>query len=218
MDIKTNHFNPFIVNTMILSAKGRGDCIIVDPGMSSPQDVGTMEKALEGFVPKAIILTHSHEDHTVGIPAILSKYDIPVYLHADDVPGLKTKVGTLPVNDGDTMTIAGLTFKVLHTPGHSRGGVCYLFEDSATLISGDTLFRETIGRSDLTGGDYDVLMDSITRKLLVLPPDTAVYPGHGPSTTIGHEMTDNPFLQPWDLQEEELPDDAAPIELHPTNL
>jgi glyoxylase-like metal-dependent hydrolase (beta-lactamase superfamily II) len=214
-------FNPLGTNCTVLWADGSPSCTVVDPGMSS--DDGERELldffAGKGITPDAILLTHGHFDHVWGVERLLARYSIPVYMHPGDkeiladggkafrgMPSmamLRHSFATVDVADGDCITTGGAIWKVLHTPGHTPGGVCYWNEDNSVLLSGDTLFAGSIGRTDLGGGDYDQLMASIQEKLLNLPGETDVIPGHGQPTSIAREGMQNPFLQPFNEPEPE---------------
>lgn len=208
-------FNPLGTNCVVFWADGSSTCTVVDPGMSSQDGTRELTDFFQShqLAPEAILLTHGHFDHVWGVNKLLALYDIPVYLHQADkdimeqltsafpgMQGISALKQTFPsrgVADGDVLTLSGSTWRVLHTPGHTPGGVCYYCEEDNLLLSGDTLFAGSIGRSDLAGGDYDVLIKSIQEKLLVLPSETDVIPGHGQPTSILREATTNPFLQPF---------------------
>ena len=214
-------FNPLGTNCVVLWADGSRHCAVVDPGMSSDEGERQLMDyfAGEGITPDAILLTHGHFDHVWGVERVLKQFPVPVYLHPGD-KGIMTdgasafhgmqsmkflhhEFPTVDVADGDTVTTGGVTWKVLHTPGHTPGGVCYWSEENGLLISGDTLFAGSIGRTDLEGGDYDQLMTSIKEKLLNLPGQTDVIPGHGQPTSIAREGMSNPFLEPFNEPFEE---------------
>ena len=219
-------FNPLGTNCVVLWMEGTSACTIVDPGMSSDEGETQLMDFLEGnaLVPDAILLTHGHFDHVWGVERILARYPVPVYMHPLDKGILadgasvfrgmqsfamfKHSFPTVDIEDGSTVSTGGVSWKVLHTPGHTPGGVCYYSEAHNLLLSGDTLFAGSIGRTDLLGGDYDALMSSIREKLLPLPGVTDVIPGHGQPTTIAREGMYNPFLEPfnepdpdWDSQD-----------------
>lgn len=194
------------MNSYILWDEKTKEGAIIDPGY----DFYLIEKALEedGIDPKFILLTHSHGDHIGAIKELKDKYeDLKVYVHKDEEQMLMDPVLNLskltqmePVSvkadetfeDGRVFVLGDTEIKAIHTPGHSPGGTCYLVGN--TLFSGDTLFKLSVGRSDFYLGDQDQLINSIKTKLLSLADDTAVYPGHGPATTIGQERERNPFL------------------------
>ena len=214
-------FNPLGTNCIVLWADGSRHCAVVDPGMSSDDGERQLMDFFtgEGITPEAILLTHGHFDHVWGVERVLGKFPVPVYLHPLD-KGIMTdgasafrgmqsmkflhhEFPTVDVADGDTVTAGGVSWKVIHTPGHTPGGVCYWSADDSLLISGDTLFAGSIGRTDLEGGDYDQLMASIREKLLNLPGPTDVIPGHGQPTSIAREGMYNPFLEPFNEPFEE---------------
>lgn len=180
--------------------------IIVDPG----GNVGDLTKFINenNIDLKYIVLTHGHGDHIGGITELKNKYNIPLLIHEDDQEmledGNKNLSNTMAMGaielapdrilkDNDIIEFGELTALVIHTPGHTKGGICLKIEDN--LITGDTLFKGSIGRTDLFGGNYDDLLKSILTKLIVLPDETIVLPGHGQSSTIKSERLSNPFLQ-----------------------
>ena len=208
-------FNPLGTNCVVLWEDSQKTCTVVDPGMSSEDGLQQLREffQLHGLTPDAVLLTHGHFDHVWGVDRLLALYKVPVYLHPADVDIMDKVTGsnqvmqsfsflkhdfpTLPVADGDVITTGGTDWTVLHTPGHTPGGVCYYSAQNSILLSGDTLFAGSIGRTDLAGGDYDQLMASIKGKLLNLPGETDVVPGHGQPTSIAREGMYNPFLEPF---------------------
>ncbi|MGM9790890.1 MAG: MBL fold metallo-hydrolase [Candidatus Cryptobacteroides sp.] len=213
LKIKRFVFNPFQENTYLVDA-GDGKCIIVDPGAYDPQEKVALLSELRGKEPVAVLLTHGHPDHIAAAGLLQREFGVEVYMHPADaeVPAhiagplaahLDLNFRTTPVSDGQSLTLAGLECEVIHTPGHSPGGVCYLFKNENVLFSGDTLFRGTIGRSDLYKGEYDDLIRSVMDRIMGLPGCTEVLPGHAGSTTIAEERTENPFLQPFNEPEED---------------
>lgn len=226
-------------NTVVVFPEGAQECVVVDPGMMGPGEQAAVLDFLssEGLTPAAILLTHGHFDHLLGVPALLSKYDIPVYMHPADLPVARLGAalnpafagisapsfgspgeherwlsGIRPVSEAEPVVAAGMTFRVIETPGHSPGGVCYYLEEGGLLFSGDTLFAGSIGRTDLSGGDYDALIRSVMDKVMGLGGDVEVIPGHGGRTTLGREAMTNPFLIPFN--EPESPwDDLDPLSL-----
>jgi len=195
---------PFASNCYIVGSKSNKEGMIIDPGDEAKQILKRV-KQLELDI-KLIVLTHGHIDHTGALKEVKEVTGAEVVIHADDAKSLKERslsnlFGLLypipPPPDrllkgGDSIDIGDLHFLVLHTPGHTPGGVCLLGQ--GVVFSGDTLFNYGVGRTDLPGGSYSQLMNSIQTKLMTLPDNTVVYPGHGPDTTIGAERRDNPFL------------------------
>ena len=201
MERLTIQVGGFEVNCSILSENGKA--WIVDPGQEAERIIDLLAK--KGLEPAAILLTHGHFDHISGIPGLLKKFpDLPVYVHEKDMPMFGHPLNQLPPeytsfarprNLKTLDKLEGLEgLEILETPGHTPGGVCYYFPKDKLLLSGDTLFAGSVGRTDLPGGDMATLMDSL-KKLTALPDDTLVIPGHGPHTTIAAEKLGNPFLQ-----------------------
>lgn len=217
LKIKSFCFNAFQENCYVLS-DGGGSCVIVDPGCYTPFEVQSLKDyiSLKGLVPTAIWLTHGHFDHLFGAAGLSRDYSIPVLMsHADKVlvehdgefargVGLNPPDVSFEPVDLEDGEILRLTFRVITTPGHTEGCVCFYSEEAKVLLSGDTLFAGAIGRTDLFGGDYDKEIVSIMDKLMGLPGDVAVLPGHGPDTSIAEERARNPFLQPWGREDDEI--------------
>ena len=193
-------------NCYIVENEETKEAVFIDPaGFSKSMREYIKEEGLE---MKAILLTHGHFDHIMGIDAILEQYDIPVYVHEDEEELIKNPVlnesntytngysfsGAQYLKDGQILKFAGYEFKVFHTPGHTSGGVCYYIESENTLFSGDTLFYSSVGRADFPTSSMSALIRSIREKLMMLPDETIVYPGHMSATTIGHERKHNPFI------------------------
>jgi len=179
--------------------------MIIDPADKAKQILKKVEDM--GLDIKLIALTHGHIDHIGALKKIKEATGAEVAIHADDAGSLKKQSLSIMLGlfyptppppdrllkDGDSIDVGDLHFVVLHTPGHTPGGIC--LSGQGVVFSGDTLFNYSVGRTDLHGGSYDKLMGSIQTKLMTLPDDTIVYPGHGPDTTIGAERKGNPFLQ-----------------------
>lgn len=212
MKLKRFEFNLFGENTYLIWDKPTGEASVVDPGMMSPDEYDEIVRFIssESLSPKFILLTHAHVDHTLGVDFLKKKYDIPVMGHKEDAPlgqmrPQQAKMFHLPVDpdpleidnyisDGAVLKLGDEKIEVIGTPGHSLGGICFYVPESQFILTGDTLFQGSIGRTDLPGGNQCQLIQAIRQKLLTLPPNTMVYPGHGPATTIGREATSNPFL------------------------
>lgn len=182
-------------------------CILIDPAVYSGEIAEQIRR--EGLDLRAILLTHGHFDHIMGIDGFRKEFpEIPVYAHREEEALLKdasmnaslefgrqyTFSGAAYAEDGDVIDLAGMQFQVIHTPGHTIGGCCYYLQEEKVLFSGDTLFRESIGRTDFPTGNGGQLMRSIREKLFTLPEETAVYPGHMERTTIGDEKKYNPYF------------------------
>lgn len=187
MTVQTFVCNPYMQNTYVAHLPQAKECIIVDAGIYSPEE----EQELTDYIRRqqlsvaAILITHAHPDHVCGRKHLQALYPEAQVV---DYSYLRASFG----EQEPVLQLAGITVRCLYTPGHKEDCVCYLC-DETTLFSGDTLFRESIGRTDLDGGDYGVLMRSLD-DLMQLPPQTMVYPGHSEPTTIAHERRYNPFI------------------------
>ena len=207
MILQTLLVGPLGVNCYILGDENTREAMVIDPGGNARDILHALEQ--NRLKVSAIVNTHAHFDHVLALNDIRAATHAPFLLHAAEVPILaaaERSAGSFGMhvtqpqppdrllNDGDEVTAGAITLKVLHTPGHTPGGIC-LWQDNQVFV-GDTLFQGSIGRTDFPGGDYATLMQSIRDKLLPLAEDTVVYPGHGPSTTIGEEKQLNPFVRP----------------------
>ena len=210
MEIKKFEVGPFAENTYLLTENDQS--LLIDPGFSSQTEYNTFKNELKnsGADLQAVCLTHAHVDHVLGLHKVLNDFNIPVYLNHSDLYLWNhfeqqsqafgfTAAGfdftPQPMAEQDHFTIGKFTFHVIYTPGHSPDHVSLFFEEETILISGDTIFFGSIGRTDLYKGDFDTLASSIRDKLYILPDRTSVYPGHGPATTIGREKTHNSFVK-----------------------
>lgn len=206
MILKTLTVGPVQANCYIVGCPETRAAVIIDPGDEAARILQTVAE-LEVTVTH-LLLTHAHFDHITAAQAVAEHTGAPLALHPDDLPLLNAGGGAtvfgLPqppilvpqiwLNAGDVIETGTLAFSVFHTPGHSPGHVCFREANHSAVFVGDVLFAGSIGRTDLPGGSYETLMDSIAHQLMTLPDDTVVYPGHGPSTTIGAERAGNPFL------------------------
>jgi len=205
--LKRLEVGPLASNCYIVGSESTKEGLIIDPAAEAKRILKAVEDL--GLDIKMIVLTHSHVDHIGALSEVKEATGADFAVHADDAEalhspearsfsamfGLSYKEPPAPdrlLNGGDSIDIGDLHFLVMHTPGHSPGGICLLGHD--VVFTGDTLFNYGIGRTDFPGCSYSQLMNSIHTKLMVLPDSTAVYPGHGPDTTIGAERQGNPFL------------------------
>lgn len=182
------------------------ELLVIDPGDSAKMLAGKIRQ--EGLKPQAVLLTHGHFDHAMAAEELAGEFGIKIYAHEAERDTLKdpgknvsSMVGRRDVyhadefvRDGEVLHLAGMEVKVLHTPGHTKGGCCYYLEKEKVLFSGDTLFCQSVGRTDFPGGSMSALVRSIKEKLMVLPDGVEVYPGHMGMTSIGSERARNPFL------------------------
>ena len=194
-------------NCYFLYREDSKECIFVDPADQGGNIYKAMTK--NGFNIAAVLLTHGHFDHIWGTKELCELSGAKLYaldaekeLLKDARKNVSSQAGRayttdadIYLKDGDELTIADMTFQVIATPGHTAGGCCYYFKEAGFLVSGDTLFQDSVGRTDIPTGSMGTLVRSIKEKLFVLPDETKVYPGHGDNTTIGHEKKYNPFCQ-----------------------
>lgn len=212
LKLKEFTFNPFGEVTYIVWDDRSLEAAIIDPGMDTPEE----EAVLDNFIAdnhlnvKYLLLSHLHIDHVWGVPHVKDKYGVEITAHNDggylgaiinaqaQMFGLKKSPGNIKIErtitDGDKIVLGDEALEVLHVPGHSPGGLVFYAPNEKFLIAGDVIFRNSIGRTDLPGGNYRQLVDGISKKILTLPPETIIYPGHGPATTVAEEAANNPFL------------------------
>ncbi len=208
MILEALEVGPYMSNCYIVGSEKTKDGMIVDPGAEAARILKTVQD--HGLSIKIIVVTHMHADHIGALAKVKEATKAPFAVHeAESSKGYidgatamlnamigRSSIGVPAVDrrlkDGDKLEIGDLTFTILHTPGHSPGGIC--LSGHGVVFSGDTLFNFSIGRTDFPGGDYDLIIHSIKSKLMVLPDQTRVYCGHGPATTIGYERKANPFV------------------------
>lgn len=211
LTVQSFTFNPLQENTYVVYNE-KGECCIIDPGCYFAGE----EKELREFIednqlkPVLLINTHCHLDHILGNQFISQQYGLPLHLHRleDAVLAMGPATGQLwglsfvnyegekkYLDEGDHLRLGDDVFEILFTPGHSPGSISLVNRENKFVISGDVLFQGSIGRTDLPGGDFTLLEESIKTKLYTLPADTIIYSGHGGSTTVGDEMKDNPFVK-----------------------
>jgi hydroxyacylglutathione hydrolase len=202
--VRKLELGPFATNCFIVGAESGREGMIIDPADEARVILSTVKEL--GLDIKYIVLTHGHMDHIGALKEVKEATGAEVAVHSDDADSLQDQsLGALfglayptpsppdrLLEEGDSLDVGDLHFSVLHTPGHTPGGICLL--GHGVVFSGDTLFNYGIGRTDFPGGSYSQIMDSIRNKLMVLPDDTTIYPGHGPDSTIGTERQGNPFL------------------------
>jgi glyoxylase-like metal-dependent hydrolase (beta-lactamase superfamily II) len=210
IQISTFTFNSFGVNTYLLYDE-TNECLIIDPACQYTQEEQELSDFIEAnrLKPVRMINTHAHIDHILGNTFVCEKYNLKPEAHiaglkfyeiapsSGSVFGISVGKVIMPVDflkEGDIVKIGNFSLKVLYTPGHADGSICLVNDEDSFVITGDVLFQESIGRTDLPTGNLDKLLESIRLKLFTLPDQYIVYPGHGPTTTIGFEKRNNPFI------------------------
>jgi len=198
---------PLSVNCFILGCEATREGVVVDAGGDADRIVATVER--HGLNIGQIINTHGHFDHVGANRSLVARFGARLLIHAADaplleraavvarsygVPGEDSPQPDAFLTDGMEIAFGTCRMRVLHTPGHTQGGCCLYLESEKRIITGDTLFADSIGRTDLPGGSHEQLLESIRTQLFVLPDDVTAYPGHGPATTIGHEKRHNPYF------------------------
>jgi len=211
MTVTSFTFNAFAENTYVLHDE-TNECVIVDPGCYDKKEKNQLADFISNKKLKvaALLNTHCHIDHVLGNKWVLDTYQVPFLIHEADLSTLQAVPVYAPsygfplyepaqptafLSEGETFTYGNTQLKILFTPGHAPGHVVFYHESTQVCIGGDVLFKHSIGRTDLPGGDFNTLINSIRTQLFTLPPEVKVYPGHGPSTTVGEEKKFNPFLQ-----------------------
>lgn len=210
MKIATLQFNPFGENTYVIYGASK-ECIIVDAGCYSDKEQNTLAAFIEKneLRPIMALNTHAHVDHVCGVDFVMRKWGIPFALHSADttilemVPCYADSMGfdvkqvppaTIDLSQTTQIMLGDTQLNIIHTPGHTPGHISIHIPEQQILLTGDTLFKESIGRTDLPGGDYQSIMESIIERIIPLGNDTRILPGHGPQSTIAHEVMFNPFV------------------------
>ncbi len=211
MEIYKLVFSPIAVNTYILADQS-GKCSVIDCGCFYKAEFKTLTDFIDGkkLEPVLLLNTHCHLDHIFGNRMFLEKYNLGAYCHIDEEMNRRNAVQYAQffglvmeeppepaglITDGQEVSFGSETLMALHVPGHAPGSLAFYSEKSKVVFTGDALFSESIGRTDIPGGEHGTLIESIKSKLFVLPPETVVYPGHGEETTIGREMKSNPYFR-----------------------
>lgn len=211
LTIETFTFNPYQENTYLLIDQ-EGNCVIIDPGMHSLQEQSYFKDFIvnNNLKPTLLLNTHCHIDHVLGNHFIHENWGLKPNFHEFEVPvlvsvenyapqmGFRYETSPIPetfLQDKEIIEFGSHKIEAIFAPGHSPGHLCYYIADQKILIGGDVLFRNSIGRTDLPGGDHQTLLNSIKNRIYTLPEDVEVYPGHGPTTTIGFEKNTNPFVR-----------------------
>ena len=206
-------FNHIQVNCYVVWDAETLECAIVDPGMANADETATLTQYIEqnGLKPKLVLLTHGHVDHVAGLRAVCERYQLPVTMHRDgekllrqveayasvmgfNVPSL-ADLATHFIDDNDTLTLGNGSIECRYVPGHCPGSICYVLHDEKTVLTGDAIFHFSIGRTDLPGGDYDLLVEKLRSRILTLPDDYRILPGHGIPSEVWKERKYNPFLR-----------------------
>lgn len=211
LTIETLTFNPYQENTYLIIDESK-NCIIVDPGMHTYNEQQYFEDFItrKQLTPLLLLNTHCHIDHVLGNHFVYEKWGLIPNFHEKEVPilvavdnyapqmGIMYDTSPIPekfLKDQETITFGSTTIETILAPGHSPGHLCYYIKEQDILIGGDVLFRNSIGRTDLPGGDHQTLLDNIKSRIYSLPDQTIVFPGHGPETSIGYEKQTNPFVR-----------------------
>ncbi len=208
MIVVVKESGPVYTNGYLVYNENESNAVIIDAPMGLWDQISDFV-ANANLNIIAILITHSHWDHTVDCHLISNITKAPVYVHQEDIYRISNPMqhtilklpfeidavdNPIPIHDNDELKFGNLNFKVIHTPGHTEGGVCYVNYQGKIIFSGDTIFKNSIGRTDLPGGSRNKLLDSIRTKIINLPMEFSIYSGHGPVTTVGRELSQNPFL------------------------
>lgn len=216
LQIQALPYNPFQCNCYLVWDTDNLEALIFDPSFSDKREHSHFDNFISNhqLKIKGVYNTHLHFDHCLGIPYLQEKYQLG---YAADKAGLLfldtisqqaasfgLQIPTIPkptktIKEGDSIAVGAYNFEVLSTPGHADGSLCFVCQSEKVVITGDALFRQSIGRTDLPTGDLDLLLNNLKNKLFTLPKDYKVYPGHGPSTDIGYEIAHNPFIRPGEI-------------------
>ena len=208
LKIDTYPLGPLQTNCYIVQDDA-GNCLVIDPGEEGKRIIRKIES--KELNPVAVLLTHAHFDHIGAVDSVRDRFNIPVYIHEEEqewlseptlngsakyagLPRVQNRKADFLFKEEGLKTVGPFEFEVRHTPGHSPGSVSFIFGDAHFAVVGDTLFKQSVGRTDLPGGNTNVLLASIHDKLLTLEDDFIIYPGHGPATTVEEETDSNPFL------------------------
>lgn len=210
--VKQFTFNHFGVNCYVVYDEVAKECAIVDPAIEASYEDAQLYQFIEykGLIPRYLLLTHAHVDHICGLRQVAEKYNLPVTMHSDSkallrqaeayggIMGFDVKrlddLETVHVDEGTELNVGGIKIECRYVPGHCEGSICYVIPDEEAVITGDALFCGSIGRTDLPGGNYQQLIENLRSKILTLPDNYQVLPGHGEMSTIGDERKYNPFL------------------------
>ncbi len=210
LKIKSFEFNDFGVKTYVLSNENK-ECFVIDPGCYTEKEQKQFDDFIEEsqFRIQKLLITHCHIDHILGVAHLEDKYGTGAWIHPSGKEFLRASIGYASVfgfdlermitpagfiSEGEQLFLDGDKLDVIYTPGHAEGSLCFIDHSQKAVFTGDVLFNGSIGRTDLPTGDYELLIENIKNKLMVLADDYVVYPGHGPTTTIGGERRGNPFL------------------------
>lgn len=205
MNITVLNVGPIQTNCYIVTEDGNANCVVIDPGEEAEKIAGYIRE--KGWNCEAILLTHGHFDHITGVAPLAAATRAKVCAYEQErelmmdpeqngcrMMGYEVALEPeILLKDGQTVVFAGIEFKVIHTPGHTSGGCCYYVEKENTLFAGDTIFMESVGRTDFPTGNSGQLLESIRKKVLTLPDEVRIYPGHGPETSVGYEKQNNPY-------------------------